>query len=192
MKAAGFSKNEYDTTTDDNSSIVSDTSAAVVSLYNSWSAATSDESMMTAEEDSSREEEEKDQYEPLPYKPSPPRQEHEVDLLTLLQERCRPEDIPRLPTQLRPRRRPVCLFINFMGTRKPSAPVPMMPRIDSNSDMQSQSSFFSLDEFESAAAHSDDTDDDADQDVDELFDRVVHVHKKPRVDDSPLSVRDFF
>lgn len=92
-------------------STVSESSAAIVSLYNSWSSTTSesigfydnDDSLLLGS----------DRLDPF----------HEweavdtAEFLRELKQRCRHEDIPHTPT-LRRRRRPVCQFRNFIGSRQ--------------------------------------------------------------------------
>jgi hypothetical protein len=91
-------------------STVSESSAAIVSLYNSWSTTSesisfydNDDSLLLGSDhfDSLRETEPVDT----------------AELLKQLKERCRHEDIPHAPI-LRRRRRPVCQFRNFIGSRQ--------------------------------------------------------------------------
>jgi hypothetical protein len=161
----------------DESSLNSEPSAAVVSLYNSWSAASDSESFVTQDDLSSHD-------------MTPPSAE---ELLDELQKRCRPQDIPPTPIY-RPRTRPVCLFINFMGQRgsappvsSTTTPVPLPSPVDSRSVLPLEDDgddYLAIIESQSTALHGDDFDD-----CDDLFDCIIQVHKKPRLDDniSPLS-----
>ena len=91
-------------------STVSETSAAVVSVYNSWS--TTSESISFYDNDDTLLLD-SDGFGSLPER-EPIDTEY---LLQELQKRCRAVDIPSVPI-LRRRKRPTCLFLNFMGSRK--------------------------------------------------------------------------
>lgn len=91
-------------------STVSESSAAIVSLYNSWS--TTSESISFYDNDDSLLLG-SDHFDSLP-------ETEPIDTAELLRElkqRCRHEDIPHAPI-LRRRRRPVCQFRNFIGSRQ--------------------------------------------------------------------------
>jgi hypothetical protein len=91
-------------------STVSESSAAIVSLYNSWS--TTSESISFYDNDDSLLLG-SDHFDSLP-------ETEPVDTAELLRElkqRCRHEDLPHVP-MLRRRRRPVCQFRNFIGSRQ--------------------------------------------------------------------------
>jgi hypothetical protein len=99
-------------------STCSEDSAAIVSLYNSWS--TSDAGSIANDDDDDGLQ--GVEFEMLP--PSsccPPIRPEE--LFECLKKRCRTEDLPPALV-LRPRKRPNCMFLNYMGvTRLP--PIPM-------------------------------------------------------------------
>jgi hypothetical protein len=91
-------------------STVSESSAAIVSVYNSWSTASESISFY---DDTLLLDDDHHHYGSLP------RAEHvnTEELLKELKKRCRNEDIPH-SLELRRRRRPVCQFRNFIGTRE--------------------------------------------------------------------------
>ena len=155
----------------DDSSLESESSAAVVSLYNSWSGTSDAESFVTEDDLSDL---------------SPPTAE---ELLEQLQKRCRPQDIPATPV-FRPRARPVCLFINFMGQRQQhvdssSSTASVPSPVDCKSDLHFDDGDDYLDMIESQSTVLVDHDFD---EADDLFDCIVQVAKKARYDDeSPLS-----
>jgi hypothetical protein len=91
-------------------STVSEPSAAIVSVYNSWS--TTSESIHV-DDDALLLEDNHHHYGSLP-ETEPINTE---ELLKELKKRCPHEDIPH-NLELRRRRRPVCQFRNFIGTRQ--------------------------------------------------------------------------
>jgi hypothetical protein len=93
-------------------STVSEYSAAIVSVYNSWST-TSESISFYDSDDTLLLDGDDHRYSSLP-EPEPVDTE---ELLKELKNRCRSEDIPHNP-ELRIRRRPVCQFRNFIGTRQ--------------------------------------------------------------------------
>ena len=160
----------------DDSSLESESSAAVVSLYNSWSGTSDAESFVTEDDLSDL---------------SPPTAE---ELLEELQKRCRPQDIPATPA-FRPRTRPVCLFVNFMGHRQQhvgpsssssssttaaSVPSPVDCKVDLQFD--DGDDYLAMIESQSTVLVDHDFDED-----DDLFDCIVQVAKRARYDESPLS-----
>lgn len=170
----------------------SEASAAVVSLYNSWSGCASDgeESLVT------------------PYDSAADRRDHichmtERELLQELRRRCRPQDVPGRVPALRARRKPVCLFVNFLGGPGLHSPTISTPPASLSapaalvSEPSSPASVLDMyygDDYVDVMkdfphVFGDDGDDDDNDGID-LFDAVVHVRKRPRLADSPLSFSD--
>ena len=91
------------------SSISSEQSAAIVSLYNSWSTCGGITDTLL----------DNDLTDVAIMEPD--------ELLSCLKKRCRSEDLPPVP-RVRARKRPNCLFLNYMGTREMNEPTAVLDR----------------------------------------------------------------
>ncbi|GKY99506.1 hypothetical protein MPSEU_000904800 [Mayamaea pseudoterrestris] len=187
----------------DDSSLDSESSAAVVSLYNSWSSS-GDEGFNNEDDDSSSLNDQQRHLDDISTMT-------EQELYKELQKRCRPEDIPVTPVLKPPRSRPFCLYINFMGQKrdwsapKPTTTTTMTPAAPPVQPVECKSEF-KLDFEDDADGYlamiesqslSESLHSHFDESENDLFDSIVQIHKRPRIDEdesplSPISVHDEF